>query len=336
MARLIPIRKKTSMDLFEGKRPAKADGSVEMQAVMTDVMKTLGGLSRKIKISRDGEFKLAYDWSGASYDEDSAFRSLSADPVARSYWSAYSMWVQSDNAVKYYISKPFFNALSQTKGTFHRQTFGTESQSYCFILPEKTVIDKEGTEYGNCFVWVNPAGASTGITISLDSVEGNLIIHSVQVRFCEGETLDDALDNLRERIDSGDAPTFELPPGVVPETRADGSPVYQCNMGDMGITDALRAIFNAVVYIKSPSSDLKVLRPVPTLNKTEKKRIAAEDNSYWNSDTHTAVLLNWEFKEPKEFKGRKGHYWWKPCGPKKSLRVWDWRRGSGEKVDEAD
>ena len=318
MARLVRITQKMSMDLYEASRDIEEK---DLQVLVA----RMGAMARKLKVETQPD-KDALVLIMDEFDpyERQVHDFLNRDKIAAAYWLAYSLWCRGDKR-KYYIPKDFYRALAETNAVFHRDSFGDKPQSFVFALPKGEVIDSEDSEYHSCIVQVAPFEKHTKLTIIFDDKAGHLTLQATQLQFNDKDTLDDALKWLKKETEAGRADAFK------PKEARDPK-YYSYNECRYDLDLHLRAILNAVHYVSSSSADLRILPPLPKLDKKSKREMTEKYEGLWNPDRYPVVLLNWAFRFPS-FHGtdeweRKGHFWWKPHGKGKKLRSWEWRNGS--------
>jgi hypothetical protein len=91
---------------------------------------------------------------------------------------------------------------------------------------------------------------------------------------------------------------------------------------------AMSRLINGIVYINSGNPDLREYKRPTKEDKLSRKE---KDRLVSLYGTEDAILVSWDWKKPRIYREGAwvvdGHGWWKPHGPNRSLRTWDWRTG---------
>jgi hypothetical protein len=95
------------------------------------------------------------------------------------------------------------------------------------------------------------------------------------------------------------------------------------------LQSAFKWVLNSLAYIHSGKPDLRnYTAPKKEDKQTSRKEKDRIVNEFGNED---AILVSWGWKKPIICHMNNwevsGHFWWKPYGPERKLRMLDWREG---------
>jgi hypothetical protein len=96
-------------------------------------------------------------------------------------------------------------------------------------------------------------------------------------------------------------------------------------------------ILNGIAYISSGKPDLRHYKP-PT--KDQKLTRRERDKIIQENGNDEAILVSWGWKKPSILSATnyesRGHFWFCPYGPGRSLRKWEWRNGCIKRKEDDD